>query len=82
MNRQYKNVSEMLHDINKEAAIDFDKLKRSKELIKMALIYLISNREDSIEAFSLVDMTICVDGEAIAEPTEAELQALLEEYRQ
>ena len=49
--------------------------EREKELLRMALIYAIANRDDLIEAFEFKGK-ISVDGCIIDEPTEDELNSL------
>jgi hypothetical protein len=49
--------------------------EREKELLRMALIYAIANREDLIEAFEFKGK-ISVDGCLMDEPTEEELNSL------
>ena len=53
--------------------------EREKELLRMAVIYLLPNLDDAIEAFE-TEEEISVDGVVIDTPTEEELSLLLKHF--
>ena len=57
--------------------------ERQKELIRLALIYAISNLDDLIEAFGDGSElgTIDANGEDVPTPTEDEFDELMKEYQ-
>lgn len=59
--------------------------EREKELLRMALIYAIANRDDVVEAFETEPgdqavQQLSVDGCVIDAPTEEELSSLLKHF--
>ena len=59
--------------------------EREKELLRMALIYAIANRDDVVEAFETEPgdqavQQLSVDGCVIDAPTEEEMSSLLKHF--
>ena len=59
--------------------------EREKELLRLALIYAIANRDDVVEAFEIEPgdqavQQLSVDGCVIDAPTEEEMSSLLKHF--
>ena len=54
---------------------------RDREIIKMALLFFQSNREDFIDGHTENDDPFSVNGVETSEPTEAEVETVLNEFQ-